>query len=105
MPGTPIEVRQTATFARWFAALRDHRAKTRILTRIDRLSLGHLGDVKTVSQGIGELRIHYGPGYRLYFARRGEQLILLLCGGDKSSQAADIGRARDLLAAETDHGA
>ena len=96
---TPIEIRQTETYARWFAALRDRQAKARIIVRIRRLSLGNAGDVKPVGDGISELRIDYGPGYRLYFARRGEALVLLLTGGDKSGQRADIARAKALAEA------
>lgn len=94
----PIQVEQTRQFATWFATLRNKRAKAAILNRIDRLALGNFGDVKAVGEGLSELRIHHGPGYRLYFVRSGRQLILLLCGGDKSSQRADIARARDIAA-------
>ena len=105
MEGTPIEVQQTRDFAAWFAALRDRRAKGQIAARIRRLSLGNFGDAKAVGGGVSELRLHVGPGYRLYFARRGEHLVLLVCGGDKSSQRADIARARDIVAAlETGNG-
>ena len=90
-----IEVRKTAVFLDWFNALRDIRAQARIQTRIDRLSLGLLGDVKFF-QGIGELRIDYGPGYRIYFARRGDQIIILLHGGDKSTQDKDIRKALEM---------
>lgn len=91
-----IEVRQTAVFARWFAGLRDMRARARIQVRIDRLVLGHFGDAKSVGRGVAELRIDYGPGYRVYFARRGEVVVILLCGGDKSGQARDIKAAQAL---------
>ena len=94
----PIAVRQTATYARWFAALRDVRAKARIDARIRRLSLGNLGDAKSVGGGVSELRVDYGPGYRIYFAQRGTTLVLLLTGGDKSRQQADIAQARALAA-------
>lgn len=90
-----IAVRKTAVFLDWFNALRDIRAQARIQTRIDRLSLGLLGDVKFF-QGIGELRIDYGPGYRIYFARRGDQIIILLHGGDKSTQDKDIRKALEM---------
>ena len=90
-----IEVHKTAVFLDWFNALRDIRAQARIQTRIDRLSLGLLGDVKFF-QGIGELRIDYGPGYRIYFARRGDQIIILLHGGDKSTQDKDIRKALEM---------
>lgn len=90
-----IEVSQTSTFADWFAGLRDMRARARIQTRIDRLQLGLMGDVKYF-EGIGEVRIDHGPGYRLYFVQRGGVVIILLCGGDKSTQRADIARAHTL---------
>jgi putative addiction module killer protein len=88
-----IEIRQTETFAAWFAKLRDRTAKARVLVRIDRLSLGNPGDVRPVGEGISEMRIGYGPGYRVYFVGRGEQAVVLLAGGDKSSQARDIATA------------
>jgi putative addiction module killer protein len=88
------EVRQTEVYARWFLSLRDQRAKARINARIRRLSLGNLGDVKPVGEGVSELRIDYGPGYRVYFAHRGQTLIVLLAGGDKDTQ--DIRRALQL---------
>ena len=81
-----IEVRQTATFRAWVKGLRDLRARARIAVRIDPLAEGNPGDVKSVGDGVSELRIDYGPGFRLYFMSRGELLIWLLCGGDKSSQ-------------------
>jgi len=92
-----IEVRQTLVFSRWLTDLRDENAKARIAIRIRRLSLGNAGDAKSVGGGIRELRIDYGPGYRVYFAERGRVLIVLLCGGDKRTQARDIERARILL--------
>lgn len=88
----PFEVRQTVVFAEWFAALRDRRGADRILARILRAQEGNLGDVKYFS-GIGEMRIDCGPGYRVYFVRRGAELIFLLCGGDKDDQKRDIKRA------------
>jgi putative addiction module killer protein len=91
-----IEVRQTETYAQWFDALRDRQAKVRIDIRIRRLSMGNPGDVKPVGKGISELRINYGPGYRVYFTQRGETLIILLAGGDKSTQDRDIKIALDL---------
>jgi putative addiction module killer protein len=81
------------------APLRDHRARAKIAARIDRMALGNSGDVQPVGRGVSELRIHYGPGYRVYFAKRGKILIVLLCGGDKSTQTKDIKAAR-LLAAD-----
>jgi putative addiction module killer protein len=91
-----VEVRKTAVFSRWMAGLRDHRARAKIAARIDRLALGNPGDVEPVGEGVSELRIHYGPGYRVYFVRRGGTLIILLCGGDKNTQAKDIRAAKDL---------
>ena len=88
-----IEVRQTTTFAAWFAGLRDRQAKARILVRIDRLSLGNPGDVRPVGEGVSEMRIDYGPGYRVYFVLRGRQMVVLLAGGDKSTQSRDIATA------------
>jgi putative addiction module killer protein len=90
------EVRQTAEFAEWLRALSDIRAKAKIAARIDRLALGNPGDVAPVGEGVSELRIHYGPGYRVYFVQRGRALVILLCGGDKSSQAGDIKTAKQL---------
>ncbi|TXN62008.1 type II toxin-antitoxin system RelE/ParE family toxin [Methylobacterium sp. WL6] len=93
-----MPVRRTADFDAWLGALRDPRAKARIAIRIDRLVLGNAGDAKPVGSGVSEMRIDYGPGYRLYFIRRGKALIVLLCGGDKGSQQRDIVRARALAA-------
>ncbi|MBB1092096.1 type II toxin-antitoxin system RelE/ParE family toxin [Rhodopseudomonas palustris] len=89
-------IRKTPEFERWLRNLRDTRARVKILLRIDRLELGNPGDVAPVGDGVSELRIHYGPGYRVYFVQRGTELVILLCGGDKSSQAADIASARQL---------
>ncbi len=89
-----IEIRQTDQYAKWFKSLRDHNARMRINIRIRRLSLGNPGDVKPVGDGISELRIDYGPGYRVYFLQRGNEYILLLIGGDKSSQEKDIAKAK-----------
>ena len=91
-----VEIRQTEHYARWFASLRDRMTKARIDIRIRRLSLGNAGDVKTVGAGVFELRIDYGPGYRIYFVQRGAQLVVLLAGGDKSSQPRDIATAHEL---------
>lgn len=88
-----FEIRQTEDFRRWVAGLRDRRAVARIDARVRRLSLGNPGDAKAVSGSIHELRIDYGPGYRIYYLRRGAALILLLVGGDKRSQQRDIRRA------------
>lgn len=91
-----IEVRQTPEFAEWHASLRDRRAATKIAARIDRLALGNPGDAKSVGGGVIELRIDYGPGYRLYATKRGETLVVLLCGGDKPSQPEDVKLAKVL---------
>jgi putative addiction module killer protein len=88
-----IQIRQTEVFTNWFRSLRDRQAKARIQVRIDRLQLGLSGDVKTVGEGVSELRIDYGPGYRVYFTKRGRELIVLLAGGDKSTQDRDIKKA------------
>lgn len=90
------EVRQTEIYAKWFKALRDVNAKDRIDVRILRLQAGNFGDVKAVGEGVRELRINYGPGYRIYFVQRGEVLVILLCGGDKRTQARDIETAKQL---------
>jgi putative addiction module killer protein len=95
---TPVRILQTEDYARWFGKLRDQRARARIDIRIRRLSLGNPGDVKPVGEGISELRIDYGPGYRVYFTARGPEIVLLLIGGDKSGQARDIARAKALAA-------
>ncbi len=91
-----IEVRQTTEYSDWFAGLKDRVAKTRIDIRVRRLSLGNPGDVKPVGDGVSELRIDYGPGYRVYFIQQGTVLIVLLAGGDKSSQDRDIKAAKKL---------
>jgi putative addiction module killer protein len=91
-----IEIRQTDEYSRWFAALRDRQARARIDARIRRLSLGNPGDVKPVGEGVSELRIDYGPGYRVYFAQRGQTLVILLAGGDKRTQSRDIKLAQAL---------
>lgn len=91
-----IEVRETEVFSAWLANLRDVRAKAEVARRVRRLALGNPGDVKPVGEGVSELRIHYGPGYRVYHARRGDVLIILLCGGDKSGQSRDIALALKL---------
>lgn len=85
-----VEIRKTDTFAKWLDGLSDLRARARVLARIDRLAEGNPGDVKPVGEGVSEMRIDYGPGYRVYYAMRGGALIILLAGGDKRSQAADI---------------
>lgn len=98
-----VEVRQTEIFSNWLRKLRDENARARIQIRIRRLSLGNFGDVKPVGDGISELRIDYGPGYRVYFQRVGNRLLLLLVGGDKRTQAADIAKAKK-LAKEAENG-
>ena len=85
-----FEVRSTGRFDQWLDNLRDRKARSKVLFAIRKMSLGNLGDVKPVGAGVSEIRIHYGPGYRLYFVRRGSEVVILLCGGDKSSQAQDI---------------
>ena len=85
-----VEVRQTEEFAAWLRKLRDRQARARILVRIDRLRLDLLGDVRPVGQGLSEVRVNYGPGYRVYFRKRGQSLIILLAGGDKRTQSRDI---------------
>ena len=92
----PIEVVKSETFHAWLSGLRDRQARVRIAARIDRLALGNPGDVKAVGAGISELRINVGPGYRVYFTTRGAKAIILLCGGDKGTQAADIRRAGEV---------
>lgn len=92
-----FEVRQTSVFEAWMDGLRDIRAVARIEVRLRRLSLGHFGDVKSLGDGISEMRIDYGPGYRLYFTRRGDRIVVLLCGGIKKRQSDDIARAKQLV--------
>ncbi|MGD0293145.1 MAG: type II toxin-antitoxin system RelE/ParE family toxin [Terracidiphilus sp.] len=91
-----IEVRQTVVFSDWLRKLRDEKARSRILIRIRRLSLGNFGDAKPVGNGVSELRIDYGPGYRVYLQQRGSMLVLLLAGGSKKTQSADIAKAKKL---------
>ena len=85
-----IEIRKTALFAQWLDDLRDFQARARVQTRIERLASGNPGDVEPVGEGVSELRINYDPGYRVYFNKRGRELIILLAGGDKTTQAKDI---------------
>lgn len=94
--GSHVSVVRSGVFSRWLRGLRDSGAKARIQVRIARLIIGNPGDVKPVGGGVFELRIDYGPGYRVYFAYRAEQVVLLLCGGDKSTQHRDIERAHRL---------
>ncbi len=91
-----IQIQQTETYAKWFAGLRDRVARARIDIRIRRLSLGNAGDAKPVGEGVSELRVDHGPGYRVYFIQRGEVVIVLLAGGDKSTQDKDIRNAKAL---------
>jgi putative addiction module killer protein len=88
-----MEVRETDDYAKWLNGLRDRQARARILERVRRLTLGNLGDVKPVGQGVSELRIDYGPGYRVYFSQRGKVLVILLARGDKRTQDQDIRKA------------
>lgn len=88
-----IEVRRTEEFAKWLKALRDQTARAKILVRIQRVEAGNFGDVKFFD-GIGELRITHGPGYRVYFMQHGQVMVILLCGGDKSTQDRDIANAK-----------
>ena len=91
-----VEIRQTIIYEKWIAGLRDRQVRARVEARIRRLSLGNPGDVKPVGEGVSEMRINYGPGYRIYFVQRGQHLVILLAGGDKSSQARDIKTAQSL---------
>ena len=91
-----IEIRQTEAYDRWFESLRNRQARTRIDIRVRRLSLGNPGDVKPVDEGVPELRIDYGPGYRVYFVQRGQTLVILLAGGDKRTQDRDLKTAIEL---------
>lgn len=93
-----LEVIESPVFQAWISELRDQRARAKIAARISRVAQGNLGDWKPTQGAVSELRIDYGPGYRLYFTRRGSRLILLLCGGDKRTQPADINRALKMVA-------
>jgi putative addiction module killer protein len=93
-----IEIRQTAVFRDWLDGLADVRAAERIAQRLVRLQAGLFGDVRSVGGGVSELRVDYGPGYRVYFVRRGQMIVILLCGGDKRTQARDIKAAKALAA-------
>jgi putative addiction module killer protein len=92
-----IVIKQTEQYSKWFSSLRDRVARAKIDIRIRRLSMGNLGDAKSVGGGVSELRINFGPGYRVYFAHRGNKIVLLLAGGDKSSQSRDIETALKLV--------
>jgi len=91
-----IEIRKTEQFSAWFADLKDKQVRSRIQMRIDRAELGNFGDAEPIGEGVSEMRIHYGPGYRVYFVRRGVVLAILLGGGDKSTQTRDISMALEL---------
>ncbi|CAN1549002.1 upstrm_HI1419, putative addiction module killer protein [Burkholderiaceae bacterium] len=91
-----IQLEQTTQFVRWLKGLKDLRAKAAIVWRLKEMSAGHWGDAKSVGGGVSELRLHLGPGYRVYFMRRGEHFVLLIAGGDKSSQSRDIAKAKVL---------
>ena len=91
-----VEISETPAYAACFAALRERTARARIHIRIRRLSLGNSGDIRPVGDGVSELRIHYGPGYRIYLTKQGDAVVILLVGGDKSSQDKDIRLAKDL---------
>ena len=92
-----IEIKFTEDFSNWLAALRDRKARLIILSRLDRVAEGNFGDVAVIGEGISEIRIHYGPGYRLYFVKRGNTVVVMVCGGDKSSQSRDILKAKMLV--------
>ena len=96
--GIAIELVETDEFQRWIRGLRDELAQDRINARLARLRRGHLGDARPVGDGVSEMRINYGPGYRIYFVREGMTIVVLLCGGDKDSQTRDIRRAKRLAA-------
>ncbi|PVM90578.1 type II toxin-antitoxin system RelE/ParE family toxin [Caulobacter endophyticus] len=99
-----IEVRETEVFRRWMADLRDAVAKARIAARIRQLAFGLAGDARPVGEGVSELRVHVGPGYRVYVVRRGEALVVVLCAGDKDTQGRDITRAKALARELPDDG-
>ena len=92
-----ITIKQTDEFARWLSGLHDNRAKQKIATRLQRLKFGHFGDVEPIGGGLSELRIHEGQGYRVYFRQNGQEIILLLCGGNKKTQQRDIRRAHEIM--------
>ena len=88
--GAMVEIRKTEVYAKWLDGLRDARARARVLVRVERLAAGNPGDVRSVGEGVSELRIDYGPGYRVYFARQGGKIVVLLAGGDKRTQSRDV---------------
>lgn len=91
-------VYETEFFSNWVSKLRDQRAKAKIASRIDRLANGNPGDVRPIGEGLSEMRVDHGPGYRVYYIGRGKDLVILLCGGDKSTQARDIEQAKEIAA-------
>jgi putative addiction module killer protein len=93
-----VEVQKTDEFDEWLSSLADQKAQAKIASRIERLGYGNPGDVKPVGGGISEIRVSYGPGYRVYFKQTGKTVVLLLCGGDKSTQEKDIKRAKEIAA-------
>ena len=93
-----FEVRKTDEFDKWLSGLADQQAVAKIASRIERLGLGNAGDVKPVGEGISEMRLTHGPGYRIYYKQTGQTIVLILCGGDKSSQEKDIKRAKEIAA-------
>ncbi|WFN89169.1 type II toxin-antitoxin system RelE/ParE family toxin [Agrobacterium pusense] len=97
-----MQIKQSTTFKKWFGKLKDERGKAIIASRLNRLSFGHAGDVAPVGNGISELRIHYGPGYRVYFIISDDVVVVLLCGGNKSTQEKDIRAARVIAAQWSD---
>ncbi|EAT5390159.1 type II toxin-antitoxin system RelE/ParE family toxin [Salmonella enterica] len=93
------EIIRSETFSDWLLSLKDSRAKARVLARIDRMKAGNFGDSEPIGDGLNEARIHYGPGYRVYFMQQGNVVVVLLCGGDKSSQSKDIKQAKQIAKA------
>lgn len=91
-----MEIQKTETYSQWIDALRDEKGRAKILARVERLAAGNPGDVAPVGEGVSELRIDFGPGYRVYYKKRGKEIIILLAGGDKSSQEKDIEKAKEL---------
>lgn len=92
-----IRIKTTIIYEKWFSKIKDITARVKIDRRIERLKMGNFGDVKSVGEGVSELRIDYGQGYRIYFTKQGEVIVLLLCGGDKSTQEKDIKKAKEML--------
>jgi putative addiction module killer protein len=93
-----FEVLTTDEFDRWLSDLADERARTKIASRVARLRFGNVGDVKPVGQGVSEMRVHHGPGYRVYYKQTGKTILVILCGGDKSTQDKDVKRAKEMAA-------